>query len=92
MERTSKIHIRTQQMGRKWITIVEDLDPDLDFKRIARAMKKTLHCSVTVITNTHDQEIIQLQGDQREQLREWLIANDVLTEKDADERLVIHGA
>jgi translation initiation factor 1 len=91
-EPASKIHIRTQQMGRKWITTIEGLDSDLDFKRISRAMKKDLHCSVTVTATKDDQEIIQLQGDQREALKEWLVKSEVLTEKEAKERLVIHGA
>ena len=55
-------------------------------------MKKELHCSVTVTATKDDQEIIQLQGDHREALKEWLVKSEVLTEKEAKERLVIHGA
>jgi len=91
-ERTGKIHVRVQQMGRKWITTVAGLDDDLDLKRIARAMKKTLHCSVIVVSNEDEEEVIQLQGDQREFIKEWLVVNEVLTEKEAKERMVIHGA
>lgn len=92
-ERTGKIHIRVQQMGRKWITTIDGLDDDLDLKRIARVMKKTLHCSVIVVSNEDEEnEVIQLQGDQREFIKEWLVVNEVLTEKEAKERLVVHGA
>ena len=90
--RSQKIHIRVQQMGKKWITTIDGMDDDLDLKRIARAMKKSLHCSVSVSTTRDDVEIIQLQGDQREYLREWLVVNEVLGEKEAAERLMIHGA
>jgi translation initiation factor 1 len=92
VQSTSKIHIRVQQMGKKWITTIEGLDDDLDLKRISRAMKKTLHCSVNITTNHDEEEVIQLQGDQREFIKEWLVANEVLTKQEGEERVVIHGA
>jgi len=91
-QRTSKIHIRVQQQGKRWITTIDGLDDDLDIKRIARAMKKALHCSIIVTPNKDDEEVIQLQGDHRDAVREWLIANEVLTEQEAKERLLVHGA
>lgn len=84
----SKIHIRGQQQGRRYITTVEGLDDDLDLKRISHAMKKALSCSVTVIEDT----IIQLQGDKREDVRTWLVKNEVLTDKEAEVRIIVHGA
>ena len=79
-------------MGKKWITMIDGLDTDLDLKRISRAMKKSLHCSVTIATNKDEKEILQLQGDQREFIKEWLVANEVLTKKEGEERVMIHGA
>ena len=35
-------------------------------------------------------EVIQLQGDQRQNAREWLLAQEVVPTQDA-ERIVIHG-
>lgn len=35
-------------------------------------------------------EVIQLQGDQRQNAREWLLAQEVVSTHDA-ERIVIHG-
>jgi translation initiation factor 1 len=89
MEHSSgqKIHVRVQQMGKKWITTLEGLDDDLDLKRIARAMKKSLHCSVNVTD-----AVIQLQGDHRMSMNEWLVVNEVLTASEAEDRLIIHGA
>jgi len=90
--RVSKIHIRTQQMGKKWITTIEGLDDDLDLERIARAIKKSLHCAASVDSNKEGAEFIKLQGNQREFLREWLVVNEVLTEREAQDRLILHGA
>jgi translation initiation factor SUI1 len=88
-----KIHIRTQQNGKKWITMVQGLDEDLDQARIARAMKKTLHCSATSCVNEADGvEYIKLSGNQRDLLTAWLVDNEVLTDKEAKARIVLHGA
>ena len=35
-------------------------------------------------------EIIQLQGDQRQNVKEWLLAQEVVTQQEVD-RIVIHG-
>jgi len=87
----TKIHIRVQQMGKKWITTIDGMDNDLDLARIAKAMKKTLHCAANVTVNKEQEEVIQLQGDQREYIRSWLVANEVLTEAESKERIVVHG-
>ena len=43
------------------------------------------------ITEDEDMgEIIQLQGDQRQNVKEWLLAQEVITAQEAD-RIVIHG-
>lgn len=89
----TKIHIRAHQFGKKWRTLIEGLDSDLDQHKIARAMKKTLHCAASVSTDPKTmKEFVKLQGDQREFVREWLVTNEVLTEREGRERIVIHGA
>ena len=88
-----KIHIRTQQNGKKWITMIQGLDDDLDQARIARAMKKALHCSATACVNETDgAEYIKLSGNQRDLITAWLVENEVLTDKEAKARIVLHGA
>ena len=89
---TRKIHIRVVQYGKKRITTIEGLDDDLDLKRISRAMKKAFSCSVAVQTTDQDIELIQLQGDHREAVKTWLVANEVLTERESKDRVIIHGA
>ena len=87
-----KIHVRVHQFGKKWRTMIEGLDSDLDQHKIARAMKKTLHCAASVMTDAKtSNESIKLQGDKREFVREWLVTNEVLTEREGRERIVIHG-
>ena len=88
--KVGKIHVRTQQMGRKWVTTLEGLDSDLDQKRIAKALQRDLHCAAKVSTTKEETEVITLQGDQRSILTEWLVTNMVLTEKEGRERMVIH--
>jgi len=87
-----KIHLRTQQRnGRKCITIVEGLDEDLDIKRIARAMRKGFNCNGSVEDDETYGSIIKLQGDQRENVAQWLLDQKILTKQEADERIVKHG-
>ena len=86
-----KIHIRYQKIGPRALTIVEGLDSDLDQKRIAKAMAKSFSCATSLHQNKEGNDIIQLQGDQRQFVVEWLVGNEILTEQDKKERLVIHG-
>ncbi len=91
-ERTTKIHIHTRQNGRKWITTLEGLDDDLDLHRIARALKRDFHCSASVDVNEDEEEFIKLSGNHRDSLAKWLVDMEILTEREARERLVLHGA
>uniref|UniRef100_A0A6C0DR31 SUI1 domain-containing protein n=1 Tax=viral metagenome TaxID=1070528 RepID=A0A6C0DR31_9ZZZZ len=86
-----KIHVRFQKTGPRSITLVEGLDDDLDMKRIVKAMKAAFNCSCSLHTDRQGGEVIKLQGDQRENVRDWLLAQEILTEKEAAERLVMHG-
>jgi translation initiation factor 1 len=86
-----KIHIRYQKIGPRAFTIIEGLDDDLDQKRIAKAMAKAFNCSTSIHKNKDGDDIIQMQGDQREYVIEWLLAQEILTEKEKNERVVVHG-
>jgi len=90
MPRMQKIHLRIQQQGSRYITIIQDLDEDLDFKRICKDMRKKFNCNGSVTNDPKIGEVIQLQGDQRDNVKEWLLANEILTTNDID-RLIIHG-
>jgi translation initiation factor 1 len=91
-KKTNKIHVRIQQTGRRKLTIIQGLDDDLDHKRIMKAMKKVFNCNGSVTVDEEYGEVIQLQGDQRETAINWLIVQEILTETDKKDRVVIHGA
>ena len=92
-QRTNKIHLRLQKRGnKKFLTIVEGLDNDLDEVRICRHMRRAFNCNGAVLKSESGEPILQFQGDQRQSIKEWLIAQEILTEKEAKERLVTHGA
>jgi translation initiation factor 1 len=86
-----KIHIRFQKVGPRSITLVEGLDDDLDMKRISKAMKKSFKCAASLHLDTEGNEVIKLQGDHRQNVRSWLLGQEILTEKEANERLFMHG-
>jgi translation initiation factor 1 len=86
-----KIHVRIQDQKKRKLTLIEGLDDDLDQHRIAKAMKKAFSCSSTVHIDKEGRDVIMLQGDQRSNVKEWLLAQQILTEKEAKERLVLHG-
>lgn len=87
-----KIHIRVQQRnGRKCITSIQGLDEDLDLKRICKAMRKVFNCNGNIAEDEEYGEVIQLQGDQRSNSKEWLVAQEIVPEHQAKDRIVLHG-
>ena len=60
------VHIRIQQRnGRKTLTTVQGLSAEYDLKKIVRAAKKEFACNGTVVEHPEYGEVLQLQGDQR---------------------------
>lgn len=87
----SKIHIRIQQRnGKKCITTIAGLEDDLDTKRICKAMKASFNCNGNVVESEEEGDVIQLQGDQRENSRDWLLAQEIIGKEERD-RIVVHG-
>ena len=87
-----KLHVRIQKRnGKKCITTAQGFEEDLDVKRICKAMRKQFNCNGNVI---HDKEkeidVLQLQGDQRENVKEWILAQQIIPKSEAD-RIVVHG-
>lgn len=92
VDETSKqeqpIHIRIQQRsGRKTLTTVQGIDDYYDKKKLVKVFKKKFSCNGTVIENEEYGEVIQLQGDQRTNISEFL-QNIGLAKK---EQLHVHG-
>ncbi|KAK0723775.1 translation initiation factor SUI1, partial [Apiosordaria backusii] len=67
------IHIRIQQRnGRKTLTTVQGIPSKFDHKKILKVIKKEFACNGTIISDTEMGEVIQLQGDQRTKIKEFL--------------------
>lgn len=82
------VHIRIQQRnGRKTLTTVQGLSAEYDLKKIVRSCKKEFACNGTVIEHPEYGEVLQLQGDQRENICQWLTKVGLAK---AD-RLKVHG-
>lgn len=87
----SKVHIRVQQRnGKKCITSIEGLDNDLDQKRICKHMRRVFNCNGNVIHDELRGDVIQLQGDQRDNSRAFLLEQTVIEPHEKD-RIVVHG-
>ena len=67
------IHIRIQQRnGRKTLTTVQGITDKFDLKKLVRTFKKEFACNGTVIEHLEYGEVIQLQGDQRNNVCQFL--------------------
>jgi translation initiation factor 1 len=88
----NKYHIRVQQRnGRKCVTTLDGLEEDLDLKRICRAMRTAFSCNGSIaMKEDTDTGVIQLQGDQRENMKQWLLDQEIIPKNELD-RIVIHG-
>lgn len=82
------VHIRIQQRnGRKTLTTVQGLSSEYDLKKIVRACKKEFACNGTVIEHPEYGEVLQLQGDQRENICQWLTKSGLAK----SDQLKVHG-
>ena len=86
--RYDKVHIRIQKRNmRKSVVSVSGLADDLDLKRICRALKKLFRCNGAVVTDKEHGDVIQLQGDHRQGIADFLAKEEII-EKDL---IVMHG-
>ena len=83
-----KVHIRIQQRnGRKSITTIQGLETDLDLNKILRSLKKNFKCNGSVTWHKEYGDVIQLQGDQRDSCKDFLVDHEIVKE----EQVQIHG-
>jgi translation initiation factor 1 len=72
------VHIRNQQRnGRKSITTIQGLAIDLDQKKITRFMRKEFATNGTVLEDDEYGEVIQLQGDVRKRVADYLVVHKI---------------
>ncbi|KAI8592873.1 translation initiation factor SUI1, partial [Geranomyces variabilis] len=80
--------IRVQQRnGRKTLTTVQGLSADLDQKRVLKAFKKEFACNGNVVQDEDLGEVIQLQGDHRLKIQQFLASNGIVPK----DKIKIHG-
>jgi translation initiation factor 1 len=81
-------HIRLQQRnGRKSLTIIQGLNQKLNIDKITKILKKVFCCNGCIINDENLGKIIQLQGDQRENVIKFFLEEKIVSKK----LLKIHG-
>ena len=65
------------------MTTVQGLPKKFDQKKILKVIKKKFACNGTIVVDTEMGEVIQLQGDQRKDVQEFLIDKKEGLELDA---------
>ncbi|KAF0396052.1 eukaryotic translation initiation factor 1 [Gigaspora margarita] len=81
------VDIRIQQRnGRKTLTTVQGLPSEYDQKKLLKAFKKEFACNGTLVQDEELGQVIQLQGDQRIKVQNFL------AEEGIEKKLIkIHG-
>lgn len=86
--KSSYVHIRIQQRnGRKTLTTVQGINSDYDLRKIVRSCKKEFACNGTVVNDPQYGEVIQFQGDQRNNVAQFLKKTGITSE----EQIKVHG-
>lgn len=76
------VHIRIQQRnGKKSLTTIQGLPKKYDYNKVLKALKKDFCCNGTVVDDPELGNVIQLQGDQRKNVVDFL-SNQKLAKKD----------
>ncbi|KAL8618801.1 putative RNA-binding protein eif1AD [Nucella lapillus] len=82
------IHIRIQQRnGRKTLTTVQGIHPKFDLKKMVKVCKKDFNCNGTVVEHPEYGEVIQLQGDKRDNMKNFLVSVGIA----ANDQVKVHG-
>ena len=81
------VHIRVQSRnGRNYISSISGLNPDIDFKKLCKYLKKKFKCNGAVTEDKVYGKVILLQGDRRESIKHFLDDNDICMGK-----IIVHG-
>ncbi|XP_042513879.1 protein translation factor SUI1 homolog [Macadamia integrifolia] len=83
------VHIRIQQRnGKKSLTTVQGLKQEYNCEKILKDLKKEFCCNGTVVSDQKlGGKVIQLQGDQRKNVSNFLIKAGIAKK----EQIKIHG-
>ncbi|KAF3325652.1 protein translation factor SUI1 2 [Carex littledalei] len=82
------VHVRIQQRnGRKSLTTVQGLKKEFSYNKILKDLKKDFCCNGTVVEDPELGQVIQLQGDQRKNVSNFLIQAGIVKKED----IKLHG-
>ena len=82
------VHIRIcQRKSHKYLTTIEGLASDLSKKGILKAMRQAFNCNGCLRRDKEGKRIIQLQGDQRDNVFEFLDSENIIDK----ENIKVHG-
>lgn len=82
------VHIRIQQRnGKKSLTTVQGLSNQFSYDKILKDVKKHFCCNGNVVHDKELGKVIQLQGDQRKNVSNFLISAGIVNK----EQIKIHG-
>lgn len=82
------IHLRIQQRnGRKTLTTIQGLPKEYDSKRLLKAFKKEFACNGTLVDDEELGQVLQLTGDQRIKVAEFLVNEGIAKKVD----IKVHG-
>ncbi|RUS14045.1 translation initiation factor SUI1 [Endogone sp. FLAS-F59071] len=75
--------IRIQQRnGRKTLTTVQGIPKEFNLDKMLSALKKKFACNGTVINDEELGKVLQLTGDQRNKVAEWLEEQEIAKRDD----------
>jgi translation initiation factor 1 len=72
-EFTRRLTRSTERNGRKTLTTIEGIPSKFDLKKILKVIKKQFACNGTIVNDEKAGDVIQLQGDQRNAVKEFLV-------------------
>ncbi|MCO5605004.1 hypothetical protein L7F22_059179 [Adiantum nelumboides] len=82
------VHIRVQQRnGRKCLTTIQGLSKSFSYNKILKDLKKEFCCNGNVVNDLELGQVIQLQGDQRKNVAQFLVQTGVAKK----EHIKLHG-
>lgn len=82
------LDLRVQQRnGRKAVTTLQGLPKEFDTKKILKTFKKVFACSGKIVEHEELGDIVQLSGDQRMKIAEFLVHEKIAKKAD----IQIHG-
>jgi len=76
-----------QRNGRKSLCTIQGLPEEVDLIKLLKAFKKEFCCNGTIVDDLELGKIIQLQGDHRKKIKQFLIEEQIAQPT----QVVLHG-